>query len=242
MGRGLYRRRPARARKLCEPDPHPRWRHARQRPARRAVSRRQELHRTARAAAQRRQAHARRRVRPRQLRALGQGARPAISGANQGAPEQPRRAAPGVRLRAPRAGAVAQRPCGARQAPGRAGHPRRANAPARQPESGKAQRQRRGRAARQAHRLRKPRHRPQRNLSGRRRQRRRQRQDGPRQGNPGHPALARQSAQHLGSGARPAVQKHRNPRYRRGAGRRPARRGRHPRPLGPALRQSLHPL
>ncbi len=44
----------------------------------------------------------------------------------------------------------------------------------------------------------------QRSLSGGGRQRRRQRQNGPRQRNPGRAAPARQGAQHLGGGARPA--------------------------------------
>jgi topoisomerase-4 subunit B len=52
--------------------------------------------------------------------------------------------------------------------------------------------------------------------------RRRQRQDGPRQGNPGHPAAARQGAQHLGGGPRPAVRQQRNPRHLGGDRRGPA--------------------
>ena len=47
---------------------------------------------------------------------------------------------------------------------------------------------------------------PQRGVPGRGRLGWRQRQDGPRQGKPGHPAAARQGAQHLGGGARPPVQ------------------------------------
>ena len=49
-----------------------------------------------------RQADARGRVLARQLRALGEGARPAVPGPDQGAAEQPRRAAPGLELRAGR--------------------------------------------------------------------------------------------------------------------------------------------
>jgi topoisomerase-4 subunit B len=85
------------------------------------------------------------------------------------------------------------------------------------------------------------RHRLQRGLPGRRRLGRRQRQDGPRQGKPGHPAAARQGAQHLGGRSRPAVQEQRDPRHRGGHRRRPARARRHARPLRPALRQGLHP-
>ena len=47
LGRGLHRRRRAGARELRQPDPHQRRRYARQRPARRPVQRRQELHRAA---------------------------------------------------------------------------------------------------------------------------------------------------------------------------------------------------
>ena len=54
--------------------------------------------------------------------------------------------------------------------------------------------------------------------------RRRQRQDGPRQGDAGHPAAARQGAQRLGGRARPAVRQQRDPRHRGGGRRRPARR------------------
>ena len=71
-------------------------------PEGRPVQRRQGLHRAARAAAQGREADARGRVLARQLRALGQGARPAVPGPDQGAAEQPRRAAAGLELRASR--------------------------------------------------------------------------------------------------------------------------------------------
>jgi topoisomerase IV subunit B len=57
--------------------------------------------------------------------------------------------------------------------------------------------------------------------------RRRQRQDGPRQGDAGHPAAARQGAQHLGGGTRPAVRQQRDPRHRGGRRRGPARPRRH---------------
>ena len=93
----------------------------------------------------------------------------------------------------------------------------------RRPEGREAQGLGRGRAAGQADRLREPRPRPQRGVPGRGRLRRRQRQDGPRQGIPGHPAAARQGAQHLGGRARPPVRQHRNPRHRGGHRRRPAR-------------------
>ena len=81
----------------------------------------------------------------------------------------------------------------------------------------------------------------QRGVSGRGRLRRWQRQDGPRQGKPGHPAAARQGAQHLGGGPRPPVCQHRNPRHLGRHWRRPARPERHARPERPALRQGLHP-
>jgi topoisomerase-4 subunit B len=71
---------------------------------------------------------------------------------------------------------------------------------------------------------------------------RRQRQDGPRQGMPGHPAAARQGAQHLGGRARPPVRQHRDPRHRGGDRRRPARARTTRRPVRPALRQDLHPV
>jgi topoisomerase IV subunit B len=77
----------------------------------------------------------------------------------------------------------------------------------------KAQGLGRGRAARQADRLREPRPGAQRAVPGRGRLGRRQRQDGPRQGMPGHAAAARQGAQHLGGRARPPVRQHRNPRH-----------------------------
>jgi topoisomerase IV subunit B len=64
---------------------------------------------------------------------------------------------------------------------------------------------------------------PQRGVSGRGRFGRWQRQDGPRQGKPGHIAAARQGAQHLGSGARPPVRQQRNPRHCGRHRRRPAR-------------------
>ena len=81
----------------------------------------------------------------------------------------------------------------------------------------------------------------QRALPGRRRFGRRQRQDGPRQGDAGDPAVARQGAQHLGGRARPPVRQQRDPRHRGGDRRRSARRRRRARFLGPALRQDLHP-
>ena len=125
---------------------------------------------------------------------------------------------------------------------GRAGHQGRADAPEGRPEGREAQGLRRGRAARQADRLREQGHRAQRGLPGRGRLGRRQRQDGPRQGKPGHPAAARQGAQHLGGGARPPVRQHRDPRHLGGDRRRSARPERHARPVGPALRQGLHPV
>jgi topoisomerase-4 subunit B len=165
----------------------------------------QGLHRPACAAAQGREADARGRVLPRQLRAVGQGAGPAVPGPDQGAAELARRAAAGVQLQA-RAGTVAQPARGARPQAGRAGDPPGADAPARQPEGREAQGLRRGRAAGQAHRLRKPRHRVQRGVPGRRRLRGRQRQDGAQQGDAGRAAAARQGAQRLGGRPRPAVQ------------------------------------
>jgi topoisomerase-4 subunit B len=50
---------------------------------------------------------------------------------------------------------------------------------------------------------------------------------GPRQGDPGHPAAARQGAEHLGGRARPPVRQQRDPRHRGGGRRRPPRRARH---------------
>ncbi len=53
LGGGLHRGRRAGARELRQPDPHPRRRHPRQRPAGWPVPGRQGLHRAARAAARR---------------------------------------------------------------------------------------------------------------------------------------------------------------------------------------------
>jgi topoisomerase-4 subunit B len=76
------------ARELRQPDPHGGRRHARIGPEGRPVRRHQGLHRPARAAAQGREADARGRVLARQLRAVGQGAGPAVPGPDQGAAEQ----------------------------------------------------------------------------------------------------------------------------------------------------------
>ena len=227
--RGLHRGRPAGARELRQPDPHQRRRHPRKRPARRPVQRGEELRRPAFAAAQGREAAAGGRVRPRLLRAVGQGAGSAVPGPDQGAAEFARRRAPGVQLRAAGAGALAQPARGIRPQAGRAGDQGRAKPAESRPEGRKAQGLGRGRAAGQAHRLRKQGHPPQRGVPGRGRLGRRQRQDGPRQGVPGHPAAARQGAQHLGGRARPPVRQHRDPRHRGGHRRRPARPRRHAR-------------
>ncbi len=96
------------ARELRQPDPHGGRRHARIGPEGRPVRRHQGFHRDARTAAQGREADARGRVLARQLRAVGQGAGPAVPGPDQGAAEQPRCAAPGVGLRQAGAGAVAE--------------------------------------------------------------------------------------------------------------------------------------
>ena len=157
--RGLHRRRPAGARELRQPDPHQRRRHARERPARRPVQRGQELHRAALAAAQGREAAARRRVRARLLRAVGQGAGPAVPGPDQGAPEFARRRAAGLQLRAAGAGAVAEPARRIRQEAGRTGDQGGADAPEGRPEGREAQGLGRGRAARQADRLREQGHR-----------------------------------------------------------------------------------
>ena len=65
----------------------------------------------ARPAAEGRQADARGRVLARQLRAVGQGARPAVPGPDQGAAEHARRAAAGLELRQAGARAVAEPAC-----------------------------------------------------------------------------------------------------------------------------------
>ena len=119
--------------------------------------------------------------------------------------------------------AVAQPARRARPQARRPGDPPGADAPAREPEGRKAQGLGRGGAARQAHRLRKPRPDAQRAVPGRRRFGRRLRQGGPRQGDAGHPAAARQGAQRVGGRARPPVRQHRDPRHRGGDRRRPAR-------------------
>ena len=159
------------------------------------------------------------------------GAGPAVPGPDQGAAELPRRAAPGVELRQAGAGAVAEPACRAWQEAGRAGHQAGPDAPACGPEGREAQGLRRRRAARQADRLREPRSAAQRDLPGRGRLGGRQRQDGPRQRDPGHPAPARQGAERLGGRARPAVQEQRDPRHLGGTGRRP-HGPRQPRPPG----------
>jgi len=136
---------------------------------------------------------------------------------------------------------VAQPACGAGQEAGRTRHPPGTDAPACSAESREEARLRRGRAARQADRLRKPRPAAQRGLPRRRRQRRGQRQDGAQQGDAGRVALARQGAQHLGGGTRPAVRQHRDPRHRGGHRGRSARPAGRPGPVRSALRQGLHP-
>jgi topoisomerase IV subunit B len=86
----------------------------------------------------------------------GQGARSAVPGPDQGAAQQPRCAQAGFHLRQARHGAVAQPACGPGPQAGGAGDPPGADAPAGQPEGGEAQGLGGGRAARKAHRLRKP--------------------------------------------------------------------------------------
>ena len=88
---------------------------------------------------------------------------------------------------------------------------RQAQARQRSAQKVEAQEFRRGRAARQADRLRSQRRGAHRGLSGRGRLGRRLGQDGSRQGIPGHPAAARQGAQFLGSGPRSPVRQQRNP-------------------------------
>ena len=198
--RRLHRGRRGDPRELRQPDPDGRRRHPRVGPEGRPVRRDQGLHRHARPAAQGRQADARGRVLARQLRAFGQGARSAVPGPDQGAAEQPRCAAPGVELRQAGARALAQPACRVRQEARRAGDPPGADAPARGAEGGEEEGLGRRRAAGQAHRLREPRPGAQRDLPGRGRFGRRQRQDGPRQGDAGDPAAARQGAQRLGGG------------------------------------------
>ena len=129
--RGLHRGRRHAARELCQPDPHAGGRHARGRAEGRPVRRDQGLHRAAFAGPQGREADARGRVLARQLRAQRQGAGPAVPGPDQGAAEQPRRAAAGVVLRQAGAGAVAEPACGVRQEAGRPGDPPGADASAR---------------------------------------------------------------------------------------------------------------
>jgi topoisomerase-4 subunit B len=98
----------------------------------------------------------------------------------------------------------------------------------------------RRRAARQAVGLRVRGPRRQRALPGRGRLRRRLGQDGAQQGDPGHPAAARQGAERLGDRPRPPVRQRRDPRHRGGA-RRGRAQGRQRRgPLRPALRQGRH--
>jgi len=121
--RGLHRRRPAGARELRQPDSHQRRRHARKRPARWPVPRPSRASSNCTALLPKGvKLHARRRVCPRQLCAVGQGAGPAVPGPDQGAAELARRGAPGVELCASGAGAVAEPACGLRQKAGRAGH------------------------------------------------------------------------------------------------------------------------
>ena len=121
-----------------------------------------------------------------------------------------RRRAPGGRFLQERAGSLAAQQCRVRQEAGRVGDPPGAGAPALGAEGREAQEFRRGRAARQADRLRSQRRGAHRGLSGRGRLGRRLGQDGSRQGIPGHPAAA-QGAQFLGSGPRSPVRQQRNP-------------------------------
>ncbi len=239
--RRLHRRRRRGARELRQPDPDGRRRHPRVGSEGRPVPGGQGLHRHAQPAAQGREGDARGRVLARQLRPLGQGARPAVPGPDQGAAEQPRGAAPGLQLHPAGARALAAPARRARAKARRSRHPPGADAPAREPEGREEEGLGRRRAARQAHRLREPRPAAQRAVPGRGRFRRRQRQDGPRQGDAGDPAAARQGAQRLGGRARPPVRQQRDPRHRRRRRRRSARRRRRARLLGPALRQGLHP-
>ena len=224
---GVHRRRCAGARKLCQPDSHQRRRHARKRLARRFVQRGEKLYRFARFATQGCQAVARRRVCTRQFCTECQGAGPAVSRANQRASQFTRRGAFGVELCASGPRPVVEPACGLRQKTRRVGDPCGAVAPKSRSKSGKAQRLWRGRVARQTHRLRKPRFGAQRNIFGRRRQRGRQRQNGPRQRVASHIAFARQGAQHLGGRARPLVRQQRGPRHRCGHRCGPARPERH---------------
>ena len=154
LGRRVDRRRCARARIVREPHPHAGRRHARGGAARRALQRRACIRRCAQPAAQGREAAAGGRLRARELRALGQGARSAVPGADQGAVEQPRCAAPGLVVRPPAARVLAEpaseRGAAARRTRGAAGAGARASQPEGREEEGLGGRS----AARQADRLR----------------------------------------------------------------------------------------
>jgi topoisomerase-4 subunit B len=112
-----------------------------------------------------------------------------------------------------------------RQEAGRPGDQAGAIAPALAAEGREEEVVGRGRPAGQADRLRIDRHHPQRTVPGRGRLGGRLGQDGPRQGIPGHPAAARQGAEHLGDRPRPPVRQQRDPRHRGGDRRRPAQAG-----------------
>ena len=109
-------------------------RHARVGLARRPVHGGQEFCGNAFAVAQGRQAAARRRVCARQLCAVHQGAGPAVSGPDQGAPEFARCGAAGLQLRPARAGAVAEPERRIRQKAGRNRHQGGAKSPESRPE------------------------------------------------------------------------------------------------------------
>ena len=101
--------------------------------------------------------------------AVGQGARSAVPGPDQGAAEFARRGETGLKLRASDARTLAAQPCGLRQEARRTRDSDRADAAEGRPEGRKTPRLGRRGAAWQADRLRKPRHPQKRGISGGRR-------------------------------------------------------------------------
>ena len=134
LGRGLDRRRRHHARVLREPDSDAGRRHARGRSAGWSVQRRARVRRRARPAAQGREAAARRRLCAGELRAVGEGARSAVPGADQGTPEQSRRPAACVVVRPATARVLAQPASERRPTARRARDPAGTGAGARGPE------------------------------------------------------------------------------------------------------------
>ncbi len=121
LGAGLVRGRRRQAGKLRQPDPDARWRHPRSRPQSWRLRSDQDLRRTPRHPAGQSQTGAGRRLRPHDLPALGQGARPAVPGPDQGKTDQPRRLQAGHPDGARPLRAVAQQPRRFRQEDRRTG-------------------------------------------------------------------------------------------------------------------------